>query len=218
MCIYNIKSYTSNVNCTRKYWNTKRFMRTFASSSHHVSGIKLLQILFFMGTNLLQGRKDGTFVYIYLFLCETPNFFLSFYSLLLPVNHITLSFTDFDIENNRRNCTTDFVEILDGNNYEAPLRGIVLFPCLFHMWNHTQGEQEKVFCECPPVSWIFSDKGSSLSSLARGVWGWRLSFQCEWHSPPRLQLYSYWPAVWSWLQLPFPCSLAEQYQEPSNSV
>ncbi|KAK2531299.1 Cubn [Columba livia] len=40
-----------------------------------------------------------------------------------PFNHITLSFTDFDIENNRRNCTTDFVEILDGNNYEAPLRG-----------------------------------------------------------------------------------------------
>lgn len=56
------------------------------------------------------------------------NFFLSFYSLLLPVNHVTLSFTDFDVENNRRNCTTDFVEILDGNNYEAPLQGIVPFP------------------------------------------------------------------------------------------
>ncbi|OWK59671.1 Cubilin, partial [Lonchura striata] len=39
------------------------------------------------------------------------------------VNHVTLSFTDFDIEKNRRNCTTDFVEILDGNNYEAPLQG-----------------------------------------------------------------------------------------------
>ncbi|NXY67496.1 CUBN protein, partial [Glareola pratincola] len=40
-----------------------------------------------------------------------------------PFNHVTLSFTDFDVENNRQNCTTDFVEILDGNNYEAPLRG-----------------------------------------------------------------------------------------------
>ncbi|XP_013797015.2 cubilin [Apteryx mantelli] len=40
-----------------------------------------------------------------------------------PFNHVTLSFTDFDIENNRQNCTTDFVELLDGNNYEAPLRG-----------------------------------------------------------------------------------------------
>uniref|UniRef100_A0A8B9N9X7 Cubilin n=1 Tax=Accipiter nisus TaxID=211598 RepID=A0A8B9N9X7_9AVES len=40
-----------------------------------------------------------------------------------PFNHITISFTDFDTENNRQNCTTDFVEILDGNNYEAPLRG-----------------------------------------------------------------------------------------------
>ncbi|NXD11879.1 CUBN protein, partial [Nothocercus nigrocapillus] len=40
-----------------------------------------------------------------------------------PFNHITLSFTDFNIENSRQNCTTDFVEILDGNNYEAPLRG-----------------------------------------------------------------------------------------------
>uniref|UniRef100_A0A8C8BEW9 Cubilin n=1 Tax=Otus sunia TaxID=257818 RepID=A0A8C8BEW9_9STRI len=40
-----------------------------------------------------------------------------------PFNHVTLSFTDFDIEYNRQNCTTDFVEILDGNNYKAPLRG-----------------------------------------------------------------------------------------------
>ncbi|NXY42567.1 CUBN protein, partial [Ceuthmochares aereus] len=40
-----------------------------------------------------------------------------------PFNHITLSFTDFDIENNGQNCTMDFVEILDGNNYEAPLQG-----------------------------------------------------------------------------------------------
>jgi len=62
-----------------------------------------------------------------------PEFFLSFYSLLLPVNHVSLSFTDLDIENNRQNCTTDFVEILDGNNYEAPLRGIAPFPCVFHI-------------------------------------------------------------------------------------
>ncbi|NWX82451.1 CUBN protein, partial [Nothoprocta pentlandii] len=40
-----------------------------------------------------------------------------------PFNHVTLSFTDFNVENSRQNCTTDFVEILDGNNHEAPLRG-----------------------------------------------------------------------------------------------
>ncbi|KAM8810851.1 cubilin [Eudromia elegans] len=40
-----------------------------------------------------------------------------------PFNHVTLSFTDFNIENSRQNCTTDYVEILDGNNYEAPLQG-----------------------------------------------------------------------------------------------
>ncbi|NWR74432.1 CUBN protein, partial [Centropus unirufus] len=40
-----------------------------------------------------------------------------------PFNHVTLSFTDFGIENTGQNCTKDFVEILDGNNHEAPLRG-----------------------------------------------------------------------------------------------
>ncbi|XP_040449627.1 cubilin isoform X3 [Falco naumanni] len=40
-----------------------------------------------------------------------------------PFNHVILSFTDFDIENSSQNCTTNFVEILDGNNYEAPLQG-----------------------------------------------------------------------------------------------
>uniref|UniRef100_A0A8C3I7Z9 Cubilin n=1 Tax=Chrysemys picta bellii TaxID=8478 RepID=A0A8C3I7Z9_CHRPI len=40
-----------------------------------------------------------------------------------PFNHITVSFTDFDIEGNRHNCTKDFVEILEGDNYEAPLQG-----------------------------------------------------------------------------------------------
>uniref|UniRef100_A0A8B9GL35 Cubilin n=1 Tax=Amazona collaria TaxID=241587 RepID=A0A8B9GL35_9PSIT len=40
-----------------------------------------------------------------------------------PFNHVTLSFTDLDIGSNRQNCTMDFVEILDGNNYEAPLQG-----------------------------------------------------------------------------------------------
>uniref|UniRef100_A0A8C3CRJ2 Cubilin n=1 Tax=Cairina moschata TaxID=8855 RepID=A0A8C3CRJ2_CAIMO len=40
-----------------------------------------------------------------------------------PFNHVTLSFTDFAIESDTQNCTKDFVEILDGNNYEAPLRG-----------------------------------------------------------------------------------------------
>lgn len=104
--------------------------------------------------------------------CQTS--FLSLYSLLFPVNHVTLSFTDFDIEN-RQNCTTDFVEILDGNNYEAPLQGIVPFPFLFHMQNYTQRTQEKFFCECSPASWIFSDKGSSLATLDRGDQRWRIS-------------------------------------------
>ncbi|XP_054027363.1 cubilin [Dryobates pubescens] len=40
-----------------------------------------------------------------------------------PFNHITLSFTDFEIDSSRQNCTGDFLEILDGNNYQAPLRG-----------------------------------------------------------------------------------------------
>ncbi|KAK6490308.1 cubilin [Huso huso] len=40
-----------------------------------------------------------------------------------PFNHITLSFTDFSLENKNGNCTTDVVEILDGNNYEAPSVG-----------------------------------------------------------------------------------------------
>uniref|UniRef100_A0A8B9UD24 Cubilin n=1 Tax=Anas zonorhyncha TaxID=75864 RepID=A0A8B9UD24_9AVES len=40
-----------------------------------------------------------------------------------PFNHVTLSFTDFAIESDTQNCTKDYVEILDGNNYEAPLRG-----------------------------------------------------------------------------------------------
>ncbi|XP_069067650.1 cubilin [Pleurodeles waltl] len=40
-----------------------------------------------------------------------------------PFNHVTLSFTDFDIENRNRNCSSDFVEILDGDNLDAPLEG-----------------------------------------------------------------------------------------------
>ncbi|XP_029444624.1 cubilin [Rhinatrema bivittatum] len=39
-----------------------------------------------------------------------------------PFNHVTLSFTDFTIENRNQNCSTDFVEILDGNNLDAPFR------------------------------------------------------------------------------------------------
>uniref|UniRef100_A0A8C0J8V6 Cubilin n=1 Tax=Chelonoidis abingdonii TaxID=106734 RepID=A0A8C0J8V6_CHEAB len=44
-----------------------------------------------------------------------------------PFNHITLSFTDFDIEGDRSNCTMDFVEILEGDNDEAPLQGTAAF-------------------------------------------------------------------------------------------
>ncbi|XP_023561215.1 cubilin [Octodon degus] len=39
-----------------------------------------------------------------------------------PFNHITLSFTHFELEQNR-GCTRDFIEILDGSNSDAPLRG-----------------------------------------------------------------------------------------------
>ncbi|CAH2282322.1 cubilin [Pelobates cultripes] len=41
-----------------------------------------------------------------------------------PLSHITLSFTDFVIEDSNRNCTLDYVEILDGDNYEAPTQGL----------------------------------------------------------------------------------------------
>uniref|UniRef100_A0A8D0GFF0 Cubilin n=1 Tax=Sphenodon punctatus TaxID=8508 RepID=A0A8D0GFF0_SPHPU len=40
-----------------------------------------------------------------------------------PFNHVTLSFTDFDTDHARRNCTTDYVKILDGDNSDAPLQG-----------------------------------------------------------------------------------------------
>ncbi|XP_042541866.1 cubilin [Dipodomys spectabilis] len=39
-----------------------------------------------------------------------------------PFNHITLSFIHFGLESSS-NCTRDFVEILDGNSLDAPLRG-----------------------------------------------------------------------------------------------
>lgn len=42
----------------------------------------------------------------------------------LTVNHITLSFTHFGLESSTT-CTQDFLEILDGNYGDAPLRGTV---------------------------------------------------------------------------------------------
>ncbi|KAM6162076.1 cubilin isoform 2-T2 [Erethizon dorsatum] len=39
-----------------------------------------------------------------------------------PFNHITLSFTNFELQQSR-GCTRDFIEILDGSNSDAPLRG-----------------------------------------------------------------------------------------------
>ncbi|XP_008565950.1 PREDICTED: cubilin [Galeopterus variegatus] len=39
-----------------------------------------------------------------------------------PFNHITLSFTHFGLESST-SCTHDFLEILDGDDYDAPLRG-----------------------------------------------------------------------------------------------
>ena len=61
--------------------------------------------------------------------------FLSLYALLassllsrllffLTVSHITLSFTHFGLESSTA-CTEDFLEILDGNYDDAPLRGTV---------------------------------------------------------------------------------------------
>ncbi|XP_068094350.1 cubilin [Hyperolius riggenbachi] len=40
-----------------------------------------------------------------------------------PFNHVTLSFTDFELELGNPNCTGDVVEILDGNNDGAPSKG-----------------------------------------------------------------------------------------------
>ncbi|XP_056155801.1 cubilin [Lampris incognitus] len=40
-----------------------------------------------------------------------------------PFNHVTLSFTDFDLEMLNSNCSHDAVEILDGDNYQAPSLG-----------------------------------------------------------------------------------------------
>ncbi|XP_077347020.1 cubilin isoform X1 [Lithobates pipiens] len=40
-----------------------------------------------------------------------------------PFNHVTVSFTDFQTESRNLNCTEDFVEILDGNNYDSPSKG-----------------------------------------------------------------------------------------------
>ncbi|XP_066539114.1 cubilin [Hoplias malabaricus] len=40
-----------------------------------------------------------------------------------PFNHVTVSFTDFELEMVNSNCSHDAVEILDGDNYEAPSVG-----------------------------------------------------------------------------------------------
>nr|XP_020470999.1 cubilin [Monopterus albus] len=40
-----------------------------------------------------------------------------------PFNHVTLSFTDFELEMIYSNCSHDAVEVLDGNNYQAPSIG-----------------------------------------------------------------------------------------------
>lgn len=43
---------------------------------------------------------------------------------LWPVNHVTLSFTDFELEMVFSNCSHDAVKILDGDNYQAPSIGV----------------------------------------------------------------------------------------------
>ncbi|XP_032366699.1 cubilin [Etheostoma spectabile] len=40
-----------------------------------------------------------------------------------PFNHVSLSFTDFELEKVNSNCSHDAVEILDGDNYQAPTIG-----------------------------------------------------------------------------------------------
>ncbi|XP_047205867.1 cubilin [Girardinichthys multiradiatus] len=40
-----------------------------------------------------------------------------------PFNHVTLSFTDFELERINFNCSHDVVEVLDGDNYQAPSIG-----------------------------------------------------------------------------------------------
>ncbi|XP_076146859.1 cubilin [Alosa pseudoharengus] len=40
-----------------------------------------------------------------------------------PFNHVTLSFTDFELEMINGNCSHDFVEVLDGDNAQAPSVG-----------------------------------------------------------------------------------------------
>ncbi|XP_067869413.1 cubilin isoform X2 [Heterodontus francisci] len=40
-----------------------------------------------------------------------------------PFNHVTVSFTDFAIENRSTNCSADALQILDGDNYAAPSIG-----------------------------------------------------------------------------------------------
>ncbi|KAF4095682.1 cubilin isoform X1 [Onychostoma macrolepis] len=40
-----------------------------------------------------------------------------------PFNHVTLSFTDFEVEMVNSNCSHDSVEVLDGDNYQAPSVG-----------------------------------------------------------------------------------------------
>uniref|UniRef100_A0A669E0J6 Cubilin n=1 Tax=Oreochromis niloticus TaxID=8128 RepID=A0A669E0J6_ORENI len=48
-----------------------------------------------------------------------------------PLNHVTLSFTDFDLERIFANCSHDFLEILDGDNYNSPTIGSYsLYVCL----------------------------------------------------------------------------------------
>uniref|UniRef100_A0A8C1I6Q0 Cubilin (intrinsic factor-cobalamin receptor) n=1 Tax=Cyprinus carpio TaxID=7962 RepID=A0A8C1I6Q0_CYPCA len=40
-----------------------------------------------------------------------------------PFNHVTLSFTDFEVEMVNSNCSHDSVQVLDGDNYQAPSVG-----------------------------------------------------------------------------------------------
>lgn len=65
--------------------------------------------------------------------CCTCNADLFDFVFLCPVNHVTLSFTDFDLEMITSNCSHDAVDILDGDNYQAPSIGnldLCVFVCV----------------------------------------------------------------------------------------
>lgn len=68
---------------------------------------------------------------------------------LCPVNHVTLSFTDFDLEMISSNCSHDAVNILDGDNYQAPSIGnltMFVFLCVLCTSGQRSGNNDPACC------------------------------------------------------------------------